>query len=125
MDINTDDNKKRIILLLKVLAAQGVVTLIAIFVLSFIMLKANASANLLQFAIIAIYVITNFLGGFIIGKTVGKQKFVWGIIVGVVYFIVLSIASFIIHKAFYQDIGYAMTVLGICAGSGMLGGMLS
>lgn len=125
MDISSDDNKKRIILLLKVLAAQGVITLIAIFVLSFIMFKTNASANVLQFAIIAIYVITNFIGGFIIGKSIGKQKFVWGLIVGAVYFILLSIVSFIIHKAFYQDVGYAMTVLGICAGSGMLGGMLS
>lgn len=121
----SDENKKRIVLLLKVLAAQAVITLIAVLILSLIMLKTKASVNTLQFAIIAIYVITNFLGGFIIGKTVGQQKFVWGLIVGALYFVVLSIVSFIMHRAFYQDVGYAMTVMGICLGSGMLGGMLS
>ena len=125
MDFKSEDNKKRIILLLKVLLAQGIITIIAILILSFILLKANASANMLQIAIIAIYVIANFIGGFIIGKTVKQQKFVWGLIVGIIYFVMLSIVSFIIHKQFYQDVGYAMTVLGICAGSGMLGGMLS
>ncbi len=125
MDFKSEDNKKRIILLLKVLLAQGIITIIAIFILSLVLLKTNASANVLQIAVIAIYVIANFIGGFIIGKTVKQQKFIWGLIVGVVYFVMLSIVSFIIHKQFYQDVGYAMTVLGICAGSGMLGGMLS
>ncbi len=125
MDFKSEDNKKRIILLLKVLLAQGIITTFAILILSLVLLKTNASADMLQIAVIAIYVIANFIGGFIIGKTVKQQKFVWGLIVGVVYFVMLSIVSFIIHKQFYQDVGYAMTVLGICAGSGMLGGMLS
>ncbi|MBQ9764987.1 MAG: TIGR04086 family membrane protein [Lachnospiraceae bacterium] len=125
MELKSEENKKRIILLLKVLLAQGIITMIAILIVSAILLKWNVSANFLQLAVIVIYLVSNFLGGFVIGKTVGKQKFLWGLIVGVLYFVVLSVVSFIIHKSFYGDVGYAMTVLGICAGSSMLGGMLS
>ncbi|MBE5948374.1 MAG: TIGR04086 family membrane protein [Lachnospiraceae bacterium] len=119
------ENSARWLLLAKVLLAQYVVTGLVIIILSFILLKWQASENILQLAIIAIYVLVNFLGGLIIGKTLQKQKFLWGLIVGVVYFVLLSLISFIINKSFYQDIPYAMTVLGICAGSGMLGGMVS
>ena len=119
------ENSARWLLLAKVLLAQYVVTGLVIVILSFVLLKWQASENILQLAIIAIYVLANFLGGFIIGKTLQKQKCLWGLIVGVVYFFLLSLISFIINKSFYQDIPYAMTVLGICAGSGMLGGMVS
>ena len=119
------ENSARWFLLLKVLLAQYVVTGLAIIILSFVLLKLQTSENILQLAIIAIYVLTNLLGGFIIGKTLQKQKFLWGLVVGVVYFVLLSLISFIVNKSFYQDIPYAMTVLGICAGSGMLGGMVS
>lgn len=115
----------RWLLLAKVLLAQYVVTGLVIVILSFVLLKWQASKNALQLAIIAIYVLANFAGGFIIGKTLQKQKFLWGLIVGMSYFVLLSLISFVINKSFYQDIPYAMTVLGICAGSGMLGGMLS
>lgn len=120
-----DERPVRYILLAKILLAQYVVTGLVMLILAFIMLKCQMAGNILQISIISIYVLTNFLGGLIIGKTLQKQKFLWGLIVGIIYFMVLSIISFVINKSFYQDIPYAMTVLGICAGSGMLGGMVS
>ena len=125
LSVKSEGNSARLILFAKVLLAQYVVTGVVIIVLSFALLKWQASENVLQLAIIAIYILANFLGGLIIGKTLQKQKFLWGLIVGVVYFVILSLISFIINKSFYQDMPYAMTVLGICAGSGMLGGMVS
>lgn len=125
LSAKSGEGSARWLLLAKVLLAQYVVTGLVIVILSFVLLKWQASENILQLGIIAIYVLVNFIGGFIIGKTLQKQKFLWGLIVGMAYFVLLSLISFIINKSFYQDIPYAMTVFGICAGSGMLGGMLS
>lgn len=125
MGLKTEENSGRLILMGKVLLAQYIITILAIIILSFIMLKCRAAEGVLQIAIIVIYVLVNFLGGLIIGKTLQRQKFLWGLIVGIIYFCLLSLVSFVIHKQFYADVPYAMTVLGICAGSGMLGGMVS
>lgn len=125
LSAKSGEGSARWLLLAKVILAQYVVTGLVIIILSFVLLKWQPSENGLQLAIIAIYVLANFLGGFIIGKTVQKQKFLWGLIVGMAYFVLLSLISFIINKSFYQDVSYAMTVFCICAGSGMLGGMLS
>lgn len=125
LGIKLKENSARWVLIAKILLAEYIITALVMVILSFALMKWQASENSLQLAIIAIYVLANFVGGFIIGKTLQKRKFLWGMLVGVLYFVILSLISFIINRSFYQNIPYALTVLGICAGSGMLGGMVS
>lgn len=115
----------RIMLILKVLVAAYIVTGIGLLILSLFLLKLKMSNSSLGIGVICIYIISTFISGFIIGKITKEKKYFWGFIMGFAYFAILSIISFIVNRTFYQDFNHAIAVLGICVGSGMLGGMLS
>ena len=53
------------------------------------------------------------------------MKFLWGLTVGVAYFVVLVILSLIGGRAGTMFNREFMTTLLLCAGGGMLGGMVS
>lgn len=112
-------------LILKVLVAAYIITGIGLLVLSLFLLKLKISNSTLGIGVICIYILSTFVSGFIIGKITRDRKYFWGFIMGFAYFMILTIVSFIVNRSLYQDFNHAMAVLGICAGSGMLGGMLS
>lgn len=66
-----------------------------------------------------------FIAGFIAGKYYKVKKFLWGLILGSVYFLILVLVS-LIGGVSDAVIGSGMiTTYLLCAGGGMLGGMLS
>ena len=66
-----------------------------------------------------------FIAGFIAGKYYKVKKFLWGLILGSVYFLILVLIS-LIGGVSDAVIGSGMiTTYLLCAGGGMLGGMLS
>ena len=75
--------------------------------------------------IIVIYVLSTFVGGFILGKLKRVKKFLWGLIMGVLYFVLLFLISFVVYRSFDGNGTNVMTTLLLCAGGGMLGGMLA
>ena len=74
------------------LAAYGV-TAVLLLILALLLLKLNLSEGIVAIGIMATYLISCFLGGFLLGKGVRKNKFLWGLILGVVYFVLLIILS--------------------------------
>ena len=68
---------------------------------------------------------SGLIGGCLIGKAMGSQKFLWGLFIGFLYFmflLLLGIAMMHIDlKQHTQIIGSAF----ICSISGMVGGMFS
>jgi putative membrane protein (TIGR04086 family) len=75
--------------------------------------------------ITAIYVISTFAGGFFAGKLAKVRKFIWGLTTGVLYFsLLLLITLGIYHTIQGGGMGVLTTFL-LCAGGGMLGGMVS
>lgn len=107
----------------KVLAAMVAVTAILLLVLSFIFYKANLSENGIAVGIVLIYVITNFVGGFIMGKIKEKNKYKWGALVGLIFFLSLTLVSVMVTGQLYSSGIKAMWALMSCIGGGMLGGM--
>ena len=75
--------------------------------------------------IIVIYVVSTFIGGFVIGKMSGERKFLWGLAVGVLYFVLLLLVSFGLYHSLQGGTSDLVTTFLMCAGGGMLGGMLS
>lgn len=69
-----------------------------------------------------LYIISGLIGGCLIGKAMGSQKFLWGLFIGFLYFmflLLLGIAMMHIDlKQHTQIIGSAF----ICSISGMVGG---
>ena len=82
-------------------------------------------AKIVSICIIAIYIIITFLAGFLAGKREGNRKFLWGLMMGSLYFVILIVLSLIVNHGLSGVSGNLLTVLMLCGGSGMLGGMIS
>ena len=69
-------------------------------------------------------VVSCALGGFLAGRMRGERKFLWGMLLGAVYFVILLAVSLVISGGELPDWMHLVTAMAICAGSGMAGGML-
>ncbi len=96
-----------------------------IFLLEFIILKYHINDSVINNCILIIYFLANFIGGLIIGKVKKEKKFLWGFLTGLTYFIILSIASFIVLQSFYSAPLPAVFAFLCCILGGMAGGMIS
>ena len=108
-----------------ILVGMLVVSALVLAVVTAIMLKGHMTAGFIGGGVIAAYVVSALLGGFCIGQVKGRQKFLWGLLIGLCYFLVLFLTGKMIYHsgaAFdFQTISSGM----ICAVAGMIGGMLA
>lgn len=115
----------RLTFILKCLLISYLLTTGFLLLLALMLYRFGLSEKIVSIAIIAIYIIATFLAGFLAGKREGSQKFLWGLLMGSLYFLILIIVSLIINQGITGFSGSFFTVLVLCAGSGMLGGMVS
>ena len=111
--------------ILKALLCAYVVTGILLLVLTLLLYKAGLSEENVNAGIILVYVISTFSGGFVIGKLTGMRKFLWGLLLGAIYFVLLLLISLGIYHSLQADVMNLVTTFLLCAGGGMLGGMIS
>ena len=111
--------------MLKSLLCAYIVTGILLLILTLLLYKAGLSEENINAGIILTYVISTFSGGFVIGKLTGARKFLWGLLLGVVYFLLLTLISLGIYHSLLSDLMNLTTTFLLCAGGGMLGGMIS
>lgn len=115
----------QVIQIMKALLASYIVTGILLFILTLLLYKFQWDEQMITAGIIAIYVISTFAGGFILGKLKGTRKFLWGLIMGILYFLLLFLISFGIYRSFDGNGTNVLTTLLLCMGGGMLGGMIA
>lgn len=116
---------KRIMWVLKSLLASYIVTGILLLVLTFLVYKFKLDEQIVISGIVAIYTISTFIGGFIIGKLTQVKKFVWGMGIGCIYFLLLFLISYGVYREFNTNGLNVITTIVLCVGGGTLGGMLS
>lgn len=121
----TEKRESKVLLMLQVLMVTYVVTGVLLLILTFILYKFKISESQINIGVIFIYILANVLGGFLIGRMKREKRFLWGMLIGISYFVVLSLVSFIVNRSFYEELGSTITSLLICTFGGMLGGMLS
>ena len=101
------------------------VTFLGILVLALLLLVFQITENSVDIGILIIYILAGLTAGVIVGKRTGNRKFLWGMISGTGYFLILLLLSVVLG----QDVSHLgndlITTLLICIGSGTLGGMLS
>jgi putative membrane protein (TIGR04086 family) len=107
----------------KVLGAMVAVTAILLLLLSLIFYKMNLSDRGIAVGIVVIYLAANFVGGFIMGKIKEENKYKWGALVGIMFFVALSIISMVVTGELYSSGTKALWALLSCVGGGMIGGM--
>ncbi len=107
-------------LLISYLLTAGLLLLLALFLYKF-----SLTEKIVSLCITGIYILVTFLAGFLAGKREGSKKFLWGLMMGCLYFIILTLVSLIVNHGMGELSPGFFTTLVLCAGSGMLGGMLS
>ncbi|MBB2182031.1 TIGR04086 family membrane protein [Lachnospiraceae bacterium MD1] len=111
--------------LLKGLLFSYIITAFILLLLSFLMLKLDLSSTVISGGIIFTYIVSSFIGGFIVGKKVEQRKFIWGLFMGIAYFIIIMLVSLMMNRVSPLPLGSLLTTFIICGMSGMLGGMIS
>lgn len=114
-----------VVFLLKCLLFSYILTAGLLLLLALLLYRFSLQEKVVNIAIIVIYIAVTFFAGFIAGKRMGSRRFLWGLIMGVLYFAVLALVSLIVNRSLQDVASNFMTVFLLCAGSGMLGGMVS
>ena len=113
------------VILGKCLLAAYLLTGGALLLLALLLYRFQLSGQAVNIGIVVIYTAAAFLAGFFAGKGTGERRFLWGLLAGTIYFVLLALLTLLVNHGF-KDLGnHFFTTLMICAGSGMLGGMLS
>lgn len=111
--------------ILKILLFMYIITGILLVILAGLLYKLQLSEGVVSAGIVVIYVVSGFLGGFLAGKTMKTRKFLWGMILGGCYFLILIAGSIAFQHGIDMEISRFFTTLILCIASGMIGGMAS
>ena len=111
--------------MVKSLLIAYVVTGIFLLILTLLLYKMGLSEQNVNIGVILIYVIATFSGGFVMGKLSITHQFLWGLLAGVLYWGLLMLISLGIYHSLQAEMVSLLTTLLLCAGGGMLGGMVS
>lgn len=106
------------------LFAYGITGLF-LLLLAFLLFQFDLGEGPVAAGIIAVYVLSCLLGGFMAGKILRKDKYLWGILVGLFYYLLLVTVSFAVQGKWDMTLSHALTTFFMCLGGGALGGMLS
>ena len=116
---------EKAVFIIKCMLGAYILTAGLLLLLAFILYRFGLSEKVVSVCIIAIYIVVTFLAGLLAGKREGKRKFLWGLLMGVLYFGILTAVSLVVNKGLEDVAGNMLTVFFLCAGSGMLGGVVS
>ena len=113
------------LLIVKTLLITYIITALLLLLLALIMYKLDPPGAVISIGLVLIYIISSFVGGYIMGNAKKEKRFLWGIAMGLVYFMIIFIVSIIFSKDVFGSMGSIVSVLCMCGLGGMLGGMVS
>lgn len=109
----------------KALFFSYLVTGVILLLLALLMYKAGPPDIVIRAGIIFSYIASSFVGGFLAGKCAKSKRYLWGILIGILYFAILFAVSTLLNKNALDQLGNTVMVFIMCSMGGMLGGMLS
>lgn len=115
---------ERLVALLKCLMAAYLITGVLLLVVAALLYKFSLGENVVDISVIAIYCISSLLAGLFFSKGAASRRFLWGLLAGAAYFLIICAVSMAVEPDFTLFSNSCITTLCICLGSGMLGGML-
>ena len=116
--------KSKPLYLLRSLLLSYVLSGLLLLLLSFLLYKMKLSRDQIQAGVYIIYGLSCFFGGFLSGKQLKTRRFLWGGLSGLLYFGILLLLSLLLGKGIQSGLSRLLLSLGLCAGSGVIGGML-
>ena len=116
---------KKLSAIFKVLIAAYAVSAVLLLLGAFIMYKFRLGDGQMRIVIMVIYGISTIVAGIIFGKIKKQKRVLNGALIGMLYFVFLTIVSMIINKGIYDDIRKAIISFIICIAGGILGAIMS
>ena len=102
-----------------------IVSFILLLIFAMIMFVGDISNNVVGVMVVVTYFISTLIGGLYIGSKADKNKYMWGIILGVAYFALLIMVSILSNKGdLTLDLSVIIALIVSTIG-GMVGGMVS
>lgn len=117
--------KSNLRILIRTTFITYILTAVFLLILAFALFQFHLGEKQVNLGINIIYVAVCFIGGILAGKAARSKRFLWGLITGTVYFLVLLAASFLINRSISGSLNELLLIYAMCAGSGTVGGMLS
>ena len=116
---------KKILTVLKVLTVAYALTALLMLLSAFLMYKLKLSSEQSRLFVMVIYGVTTIISGLIYGKTKGNKRLLNGAFIGLIYFVVLLLLSFVINRGFSDSMQENIISLIICVAGGSIGGIIS
>ena len=120
-----EQNEVWIMWMVKALLAAYVVTGILLIILALALYKFELNEGAVTAGVTAVYLISTFTGGLVVGKLAKVRRFLWGIVLGILYFALLLLVTVGIYRTFHGSSTEILVTFVLCAGGGMAGGMIS
>ena len=120
-----EQNEVWIMWMVKALLAAYVVTGILLIILALALYKFELNEGAVTAGVTAVYLISTFTGGLVVGKLAKVRRFLWGIVLGILYFALLLLVTVGIYRTFHGSSTERLVTFALCAGGGMAGGMIS
>ncbi|MCI9419732.1 MAG: TIGR04086 family membrane protein [Eubacterium sp.] len=117
-------NKGKAVKMVQSITVSYLLTAVMLLLLSFIMYKCKVSMSGANSGILASYVLSCLIGGFIFSGCLAQKKYLGGALLGVVYFAVVYLVSAVWNQSIAAQMPGMLTAFLICVFSGMLGGMI-
>lgn len=109
----------------KALVFASVFTLLILLFTALLMYKADISMDTAGYVLMLAYIGAPFLGALYLGKKVVEKRYLWGLVVGVCYFLLFLVFSFSMGSVEQLNWVAEVRVLLMALVGGVLGGMLS
>ena len=120
-----EQNEVWIMWMVKALLVAYVVTGILLIILALALYKFELNEGAVTAGVTAVYLISTFTGGLVVGKLAKVRRFLWGIVLGILYFALLLLVTVGIYRTFHGSSTEILVTFALCAGGGMAGGMIS
>lgn len=116
---------RKVMWMLKALLASYIATMLMLMLLTLLVYKLDVGEKAVSAGIVSIYILSTMVGGVLIGKMAQTRRFIWGIGLGMFYFLLLLLITFGVYRSLNGDTSNLITTWILCVGGGMIGGMIS
>ena len=113
----------QVLRMMKALLVAYVMTEFFLLITAGLMYRFELSEGKVKIAVIGIYVLSCFTGGFLAGRMMKNRKFLWGSLLGFLYFAVMLTVSVAVGRELKEAVMGISTTFFICIISGMIGGI--
>ena len=113
----------QVLRIMKALLVSYVMTGFFLLITAGLMYRFELNEGKVKIAVIGIYVLSCFTGGFLAGRMMKNRKFLWGSLLGFLYFAVMLTVSVAVGRELKEAVMGISTTFFICIISGMIGGI--